>query len=148
MTDAEMTEDERREQYIRSCMSHEQRLEYDRYRLEQQRQQRQQQQGPQQHHHHQHAQHSFEADTASGASGQPESSRMAVQQTNMLMMPRLSGVPVPARLLTTAAPVLSPRNATASDLDHRPEPHIEPIAQSAPQNVPPERTRWEHWPVI
>lgn len=147
MTDAEMTEDERREQYVRSCMSTEQRLEYDRYRLEQQRQQRQQQQGPQQHHP-QRAQHSFEADTASGASGQPESSRMAVQQTNMLMMPRLSGVPIPARLLTTAAPVLSSRNATANDLDYRPNPRIEPIAQSAPQNFPPERTRWEHWPVI
>jgi len=143
-----MTEAERREQYIRSCMSPQQRLEYDRYRLEQQRRQHQQhQQGPHRQHH-EHQQRIPQADNAPGASGQPESSRMAVQQTNMLMMPRLSGMPVPARILTTAAPVLSPRIAMASDLDYRPDPHIEPIARSAPQNFPPERTRWEHWPVI
>lgn len=59
------------------------------------------------------------------------------------------GMAVPQRLMRAfAAPVLSPQNATAADLSHRPEPGPSSIARSAPKPVPPERTQWEHWPAV
>jgi hypothetical protein len=56
---------------------------------------------------------------------------------------------IPQRLLrAAAAPVLSPQNATAADLNHRPEARLSPVARSAPKPVPPERAQWEHWPAV
>lgn len=140
-----MTGAKQREHYIRTCMTPEQRRAYQRHLQAQQREQQQQQQQYQQ----QHRRVAYDDD------GQPSSSRAAAQQTSQLIMPRpAAGLPIPARLLAPAAPVLSPHNALASDLDHRPghrllpEVQMSPAARSAPRPFPPERRAWEHWPVI
>jgi hypothetical protein len=79
--------------------------------------------------------------------GQPAaagpSMRPGGQQPNV---PRMA---IPQRLLrATAAPVLSPQNARAADLNHRPEPRLSPVARSAPKPVAPEGRQWEQWPVV